>query len=144
MRTPTDEEAKRLLDWLAHLQTGWKEKLEALREVRGDSPLRNLASLVAYTLEMGEHLSLPAFPELADDFAPAGKEMECPQCHNRWVLEYPGQPYCSHACADIARGVRKMTVMLPAAERRSATIGEDEAAILESHGVGISFKRASR
>lgn len=77
----------------------------ALREERRVGPASALLILAAWTLQNEEHMAVPVIDELADDYTPAGEMAECPYCHTRYRLAYPGQPYCSHACAAEARKI---------------------------------------
>lgn len=103
---PLEADAQKMLDYISGLDPAWSERLVALREERhGLSALKTLALLCCYTLESGNHMSIPALPQLMDDFVPAGAERECPYCQTPYRLAYPGQPFCSNLCAEAARGV---------------------------------------
>lgn len=129
---PTEEEGRKFLNWIMDRHPGWREKIIAMMEARGDDPLRIIASLCCWTLEQGEHMSIPTIPELLDDFVPAGVEMPCPHCGQSYILAYPGQPYCGNVCADAAR----------ASEQQSRESDPAELAMRESDtSVGITAFR---
>lgn len=140
---PTKEEAQKLLEYIAALEPSWNERLIAMKEVRGDNPLRLLGILCCYTLESGQHMSVPILPQLLDDFVPAGQARPCPQCHKEYVLAYPGQPYCGNECAAIARGeVRKVTpeVVPPQPETEQDIIVKHDEKLDQFLRVGTSFR----
>ena len=101
---PTEAEAQKLLDWVLSLDPAWKDRATCLQEERHVGPLQTLAILCCYTLESGNHMSVPILEQLLDGFSPAGATADCPQCGNPYDLAYPGQPYCGNTCANIARG----------------------------------------
>lgn len=95
-----EKAAKFLLAHIGSLDPTWKSRLEILKSERGFTDVQALGSMVGYALERGEHLLCPTHPYFEPDYhgAATGDVAIC-ACGQAYKVAYPGQPYCSNACA---------------------------------------------
>lgn len=93
--------AQRILDFCNGIDPAWSERLRAVREERGFSPLQTVGAFVGYVLDNSFHMEIPTHPYFHDGKFAASRERECPECHQTFKALHPGQVCCSNPCGRV-------------------------------------------
>lgn len=95
--------AEHLVSWIGTLDPMWKERLTIMRAERGFTASQMLGTCAAYVLDESLHMILVPHEALQPNPWRVGEQMRCQGCETLFNPKYPGQPFCSNACAERSR-----------------------------------------
>jgi hypothetical protein len=95
--------AELLASYVCGLDPTWRTRLEIMQSDRGFTMLQAIATCVAYVMEHELHMMVLRHEALEPNPWRRGERMECPHCHTVYDPRYPGEPFCSNACATSSR-----------------------------------------
>lgn len=82
-----------LYDKIASMSMEWSQKLDAMRQERGLRPDQIICALIANSLDLSMHMTIPAdHPYFSENFKPGGSNFNCIICNSPQSRNYPGQP----------------------------------------------------
>jgi len=113
-----DRAAETLLAYVASLDPTWAERLAIALEERHWTAKQCFGAYVGYMLENSLHLSRPEHTAFLDGTSPTPRHTRCalPSCHRPFDTEFPGQRYCTSACATAHETMATPTPLPPAEE----------------------------
>lgn len=82
-----------IYDKICSMSGEWGQKLDAMRVERGLRKDQIVYALVANTLDLNMHMTIPAdHPYFTENFKPGGTNFNCIICNEPQSRAYPGQP----------------------------------------------------
>ena len=99
--------ATTLLEYVGSIDPTWASRIKVTKDEFRYDDLQVAGAYIAQVLEAGAHTVIPRNSFFDPGALPLGESPVCPRCHETYVPEYAGKPFCSNVCAIAYRDAHK-------------------------------------